>query len=351
MLSSSSVSVERVDLSRIDAKEWDAEAIRRGASMRSAFAHLKRVGLKHLWIGRPRIYEIRLGKDDRQVRIGHYTLVRRGKVAAFYDGLNLFSEHRNLWPQAMRAALTEAGPGDFEYGWQWSLEPPRDMELKAIAGVTVTSSRQILVQGVDFANWEDWDAYHRDISENIRRNAKKAERLHPDLAIVVIKGFAAVAHLPTLVAMRDALYRRKGLPFSPLRVLASHALSYVACPTQAMIALAIGSGRVLAIQNMIEFGDAHYNLDGAAANGPRGGAWHLQIAMLKRAYDRSPKGKYLLGYTDVPVVNQSAQGLLRSRRSLRATDWPTSLIQFRWAPRTSKPCEALHSEPMPSTAT
>ena len=65
-----------------------------------------------------------------------------------------------------------------------------------------------------------------------------------------------------------------------------------------------------------------------------GGSWALQLAMLRRAYDRSPTGRFLLGYTDLPVADQSAEGLLRSRRSLRASDWPTSLVRFEWAPGT-----------------
>ena len=155
---SSNVSVARVDLSQFDADQWDADAVRCGASMRSAYVHLKRIGLKHILRGAPQIYQVLLERDGRRVRIGHYTLIRKSGLCSFYDGLNLFPEHRDLWGEAMRAALTEAGPGAFDYGWQWSPEPPRDEQIAAISGAALVSTRQILIQGVDFANWPDWEA-------------------------------------------------------------------------------------------------------------------------------------------------------------------------------------------------
>jgi hypothetical protein len=33
------------------------------------------------------------------------------------------------------------------------------------------------------------------------------------------------------------------------------------------------------------------------------------------------------------VEDQDAEGLLRARQSLRASDWPTSLIHFKWTPQ------------------
>lgn len=322
------VAVTRVDVGREDAAQWDAYALRCGASMRSAHAHLKRLGLKHVGRAAPQVFELRLDG----ARIGHFTLISKGSAHSFYDGLNLLPEHLGLWRTAMAAALAQVGPGVFEYGWQWSPEPGREDDIAAIPGARLLATRNILIQGVDFSNWPTWEAFYRDISENTRRNAKKAEKLHPDLTVRVIQGLPALRHVRDLVAMRQAMYRRKNLPFNPLRILAGYVLSFVACPAQAMIAVAEGGGRLLAIQNNVEFGDVHYYLDGAAASDTDGGAWALQLAMLKRAYDRSPKGRFLLGYTDLPVADQSAEGLLRSRRSLRASDWPTSLVRFQWAP-------------------
>lgn len=326
------MSVSEVRLGQFDRQTWDRNAARSGASMRSAFAHLHGLGLKFLFRGVPKLFHVYLEVDGERTQIGQYTLIFRRDARIFYDGLNLYPEYRGLWAAAMTAVLADAGPGTYEYGWQWTPEPPRDTELRTIAGVTLTQVRPILVQGVDFANWPDWDAYYRDISENIRRNARKAEKLHGDLKFSLVTGLAALTKVPALVTMRGDMYRRKHLAFNPLRIFAGYVTNILACPAQAMIGVATSGGRILAIQNNVEFADFHYYLDGAAGSETDGGGWFLQLAMLRRAYERTPKGRFLLGYTDLPVDDQTAEGLLRSRRSLRASDWPSSLLRFDWRP-------------------
>jgi hypothetical protein len=325
------ICVAEVKLGRIPAAEWDSHAIRSGASLRSAHSHLARLRWKFFLRGSARTFEIFLDRAGEKIPVGHYTIVSRRGVKTFYDGLNLYPEYRDHWVAAMSAAVAHAGPGVYEYGWQWNPEPPRDADLGSIPGVKLCSARPILIQGVDFSKWACWDSYYRDVSENVRRNAKKAEKLHGDLTLTVVTGLASLRKVPALVAMRRAMYQRKALPFNPLRSFVSYALSILACPSQAAIAVAAGGGRVLAIQNIVEFADSHYYLDGAASTEPDGGAWYLQLAMLRRAYERSPKGKFLMGYVDFELDDDLAEGLLRSRRSLRVSDWPTSLIRFEWA--------------------
>lgn len=255
--SSTRVSVSEIRLSQFDRQAWDRNAARSGASMRSAFAHLHGLGLKFLFRGAPKLFHVYLEADGERTQIGQYTLIFRGDSRVFYDGLHLYPEYRGLWAAAMTAVLADAGPGTYEYGWQWMPEPPREAELRTIPGVTLTHVRPILVQGVDFANWPDWDAYYRDISENIRRNARKAEKLHGDLKFTLVTGLAALTKVPALVAMRGDMYRRKQLAFNPLRIFAGYVTSILACPAQASIGVVTSGGRTLAIQNNVEFADFH----------------------------------------------------------------------------------------------
>jgi hypothetical protein len=283
--------VARVDLSDVDPVQWDADAIRCGASMRSAYAHLRHLRLKHVMHGAPRIYRVFHVVSGRKQAIGHYTLIQNPRLNTFYDGINLFPEHRDRWIEAMQAALRGAGAGVFDYGWRWSPEPSRTRQLATIDGVELLSTRDILIQGVDFSHWPDWNSYYRDISENIRRNARKASKLHPDLKVEIFRGRKSLRHQVDLVRMRRTMYRRKGLPFNPFRVMAGYMLNLVTCPEQMMIATASAGDRILAIQNIVEFGDTHYYLDGAAAENSDGGAWNLQLSMLERAYRRSPTSR------------------------------------------------------------
>jgi hypothetical protein len=329
---SSRVSVGEVNLRQVSPGDWDRDATRSGASMRSAHSHLVRLGMRFFLRGSARTFRIHLVNDGRPTPIGHYTILLRRGVKRFYDGLNLFPEYRDRWMQAMTEALRDAGEGCYEYGWQWNPEPPRDVQLASIPGVKVISSQPILVQGVDFSHWPRWESYYRAVSENARRNAKRAQKLHRDLALNVITGIATLGQVPCLVAMRAAMYRRKGLRFNSHRMFMGSVAGTLVCPSQAIIALAVGGGRVLAIQRNVEFGDVHYFIDGAASARPDGGAWFLQLGLLRRAYQKTPNGKYLMGYVGSGETDERAEGLLRSRRALRVTDWAASLIRFDWRP-------------------
>lgn len=286
--------------------------------------------LRKVMQGRPRTYRVLALVDGREVVIGFFTIVGRGGEYSFYDGLNLLPDHAELWSTAMSAALASNGPGRYTYGWTWSLEPSRELDLRNLEQARVESVRNILVQGVDFAEWPDWQTYYRAISENVRRNHKKAAQLHPDLDIRSYHGTQAVRHVRELVAMRREMYRSKDVPFKQVRTIAGYLGRFLTCPEQATITFASSGDNNLAVQHTVEFGPTHYYLDGASARESGGAAWLLQLEMLQRLHAQWPQGKFLLGPTDLPLVDQSAQGLLRSRRSLRAAGWETSVVTFAW---------------------
>jgi hypothetical protein len=234
----------------------------------------------------------------------------------------------------MAVALSEGGAGLYEYGWAWSLEPCREESLKSIDGVSVLGSEQIVVQGVDFSKWSNWNDYYRSISENCRRNAKKAEKAFPDLKFVISSGRSALAVAPKLLGLRDAMYKRKGVSFSPLRTFLSYVANILVAPSQSNIAYVMGGGKVRAALRIVEFGPLSYYLDGAISSDSDGAGWYLMLNLLRRAYDRFPDGKFLMGYYHEKTRDlASGAGLLRSRKSLRVSDWPTSVVSFRWAGR------------------
>lgn len=327
----SPVSVRKVNLSRVDAATWDANVIRAGGSYRSAYAHLRTIKLRYLFRARAETFQVHLNRDGEVVQIGHYTVLVSGRFRLFFDGINLYPEYAEHWSDAMVAALTQAGPGEYDYGWTWRTEPAREDLLRTIPGVEIQSVRPILIQGVDFASWPDWDSYYRSVSTNVRYDARRAENTEPDLHVEVTTGLAALLKVPKLVSLQISLYRRKGISFAAGRVFVGYVFNILLCPAQAMIASAVAAGRVLAMHKDVAFGDCHYHVNAAAAAGIAGEARYLQLAMLRRAYDATPRGKFLLGYSDVPLDEQSAKGLLQSRRFLRASGWPTSLVCFRWS--------------------
>lgn len=332
---SSTLAVESVDLSKHDPVAWDQLAMQCGGSMRFAHSHLRHLNVRLLGKGRAQSFILTATTEGETKPIGCFAMVSNGKTRKFYDNLALLPHYAEHWGEAMQAILAHFGPGDYEWGWEWSLEPPRQADLAAIAGVRVLDVEAIMVHAVDFSQWPTWNDYWRAISENSRRNAQKAERANDGLKIVVRTGLSAIRSAGPLTRLRSAMYSRKGLGFRSLRTFVGYVAGVLLCPDQAMTASAEAGGRVLAAYHGVEFGANTYYLDGAAAEGADGGSWFLLLTMVRRAYERAPKGRFLMGYIGSALTREVPEGLIRSRRSLRVTEWPTSLIRFSWGPTAS----------------
>lgn len=112
--------------------------------------------------------------------VGHFTLLRRGGRNWFVDGLRLDPEFQMFWVDAMTEALEFLGPGDYGYGWLYSLEPPRREEVERMPGVCVTKDEIIIVSGVDFAEWPSWSsiiaASARTVAATRPRRARPSRR-------------------------------------------------------------------------------------------------------------------------------------------------------------------------------
>ena len=53
--------------------------------------------------------------------------------------------------------------------------------------------------------------------------------------------------------------------------------------------------------------------------------------MIERAFHRAPHGKFVMGYVDFAIhSDDEGGGLLRSRQACQASDFPTSVVQFRY---------------------
>jgi len=300
--------------------------------MRFAHSHLRHLNFRLLGKGRAETFILTATADGMCEPIGCFVLVSDGKTRKFYDNIALTPAYADHWREAIQAVLAHFGPGDYEWGWEWSLEPSRQADLEALPGVQILDAQAIVVHAVDFSQWPTWNDYWRAISENSRRNAQKAERANDGLKIVVRTGLSAIRSAGPLTRLRSAMYSRKGLGFRSLRTFLGYVAGVLLCPEQAMTASAEAGGRVLAAYHGVEFGQNTYYLDGAAAEGAEGGSWFLLLTMVRRAYERAPKGRFLMGYIGSALTREVPEGLIRSRRSLRVSEWPTCLIKFRWNP-------------------
>ena len=307
---------------------WDAFAMRSNASFKATHRNLSAWAMKN----GPR-YRLRLldlcSAADRSAKIGQCAVAvsRFGKTNLILDGLQLLPSHCDCWADAMKAVLEAVGPGNFQYGWNLSLEPRRESALSTMNGVTVASTRTLTVYAVDFNRWENWEAYFRAISENSRRSAKAANRSLPDLVLPVKTGLDALGDVAAIARLRARMGHRKGLKFTDIAV-ARYAFGILSSGGM-VTATAVAGGKALAAFYGAEFGERTYYLEGGSAAQNQGASWSLLISMLKRAYERHPTGKFVMGYTDESKpLGPGNAGLLRSRQACRVTEYETSIVRF-----------------------
>ncbi|HTK14032.1 MAG TPA: hypothetical protein VL402_09530 [Xanthobacteraceae bacterium] len=306
--------------------EWDALAQECGASFHSAHARLWGWSLKTRFRQRLEIFEF----SQSGQKIGQCAVGVSAAERVFLDRLALKPGSELLWTDCMAAVLARLGPGHYRYGWHLTLEQGREEDLQSLPGVTVESVRPLIVQAVDFRRWSSWDEYWASTSSNTRRNAKRGEKTN--LRVAVRTGFACLLHVVAITRLRSVMYKRKEIEFHHLRALASYVGGHLAAPQYRFAAIASGGKQPLAGFIGYEFGAHTYYIAGGSRRSNNGAAWYLQKRMLQRAWERSGgRAKFVMGYVDYAIHDEAVGGgLLRSRRSVNASDYETSVVTFRY---------------------
>jgi hypothetical protein len=309
---------------------WDDFARQCATSYQCTYAYLRTWALKSRF--RLRLFEIFMQEDGLPKKIGQCAVGVGSVISAFLGELQLLSRYAGFWTRAMTALLGHLGPGHYSYGSTESIEKSRECDLKEISAVTIESVRPLVVHAVDFSRWPTWKDYWQAISSNSRRNVRRAELLIPDLSIAIRQGRQAALHIPTLLSLRAAMYRRKRLAFGSWRAGLSGLGLVLGCPQYVFTAVVSGQKRALAAIFAVEFGSHVYYRNGGSHPDNGGAAWYLTLSMLRRTYERNPStAKFVMGYVDYATHDENVGGgLLRFRRSCRVSDYPTSIVCFSY---------------------
>ena len=330
------VAVSEVFLASVRAVDWDAFAALCGCSVYATRAHLAAWALKHRLKYRLRLFELYCEVDGSSTKIGQCAVgVSRHGASQFVDRIQLLPEF-NGWPQAMAALLAKLDPGEFQYGWELNLEPPRQEELSALPGVTISQATPLVVNAIDFSRWDSWESYYYGMRKGARQSAQFARRDIPDLRFKTWTGRNSMRAIPALLRLRWQLSRRKGLGLRVGDLLASYLGWMAVSPYYTVTRLALGAGRTLAAYYGAEFGANTYYLEGASEPGNQGASWALLVSMIQRAYVRNPKGTFIMGYVNYATHDEEVSGgLLSARTACRVSEYPTSVIRFQYS--TSRP--------------
>jgi hypothetical protein len=318
-----------------DAAQWDAFAQSCGASYRSAHSWLRAWASKSFLRHDLKLLELSCdGWKIGQCAVG----IGRGD-GVFLDKLQLAPSASAHWIEAMMAILAALGPRKYVYGWDLNLEEPRENDLRRIPGVRIEAGSPLMVHVVDFSRWATWPEYWKSTSSNTQRNARRAEK--ENIRVDVHQGIASLAHVPAITRLRSAMYERKGLDFGPAKVLASSVATHVTCRNYSLTAVAYDGDTPVAGFSGMEFGSQTYYIDGGSLTSNKGAAWYVQMAMLRRSWERHSDGaKFVMGYVDYATHDEDiGGGLIRSRKAVRASDFPTSIVTFSFDAQERFPVE------------
>ncbi len=309
---------------------WDAFAERCGASFRCASGALSLWQLDHHGWHRMHRLDLMLVRPGQFLKIGQVAVGVGRKLRVFADSIQLLPDQLHLWPQAMDAVLRHLGAGEYHYGSQWNIEAPREDALSALPGVEVRAVEGITLDVVEFRQWNDWTSYFRAISNNAKRNAKRAQDTFPDMEVQSRIGLASLQSWFSLYKLKAKLAQRKKLDLSGLRSILRFGMRLAALRNRAFTSIVRCGGKPMAAFSGIDFGANTYFLEAGSCDGNTGTNWHLLLGMLERAFARDPRGQFVMGaqYASDP----RDQGLAFSRRQIRVSLLPTSEVVFRYKP-------------------
>ena len=322
-----------VRASTTSAAEWDAFAQRCGASFRCSY----RGAAAWQWEanGWHRLLRLELfdGPGAAGRKVGQCAVGLGRRRHAFADGLQLLPVHGDLWADGLSAVVAHVGPGDYVYGSEWSLEPPRQFTLDLLAGVTVGHVRPACLQVIDFARWDTWESYATAVSANVRRNVRRAAEDVAGLAVVDGVGPKTGRLYLNALALRRAMFRRKGVARPIIPSAARSVGRLLSMRTHTRVSYLLRGGRLASYYVGIHYGGTFCYLEGASAADAGGAGWYLLMATIRRAYEQSGgRGRFVMGSDNDPGPGDDAwEGLRRSRRQCRAEAVPTSVVEFTYA--------------------
>lgn len=251
-------------------------------------------------------------------KVGQCALSVAKARVKFLDCLQLLPAHDHLWERGMHLLIERLGPGTYEYGSLWNQETRRLLTAPRTASI---KDDVFQIDRINFAEWPDFAAYRRAVSENIRRDYKKAAAA--SAAVVLRTGTAALGELSSFVRLRREVMRRQGEPHSTAEDFARHALKLFCLGTGAFIATVRTGDRCHAAFFGVEFGDSFYYLAGGTEDRCQGFGSFLFLTLLEQWFTKRPAGRLYLGsHIGEPTIHTYTGGNLLYRRKLRAISLP-----------------------------
>jgi Ser-tRNA(Ala) deacylase AlaX len=328
-------------------EDWEGFAEKGGCSFTALRGYIATTAIMFPQSGRVRCFEVFIDNGgDRKTKLAQATVMTRRKEYKFLHRIAISSGFEELWSEAMLAILSHIGPGKFRYTWRISDEKSRSAAIGKLPSVTIESVRSLFNQSVYFSNWRSWDDYYEAISMIAKKESSRASKKIEGLNIVTKRGLAALTEVSFLakckVKTRAAKRVSFKVPFPGLRFALVFALQSLLIGDRQVVSVVRSGERRLAVLSGIEFGQYLFYIDGGRLDDWYGAQWYLIIETFKEFFSRRPNGVVEMGHFEpAGHVEEIGDGLLKSRRSLRVTDAPTSIVVFGYDPDPSAKSHGL----------
>jgi hypothetical protein len=176
------------------------------------------------------------------------------------------------------------------------------------------------IDRVDFSKWRDFEHYTSSISNNIRRDLKKAK--NTGAKVNIRHGWSALRDLYTLVKARRLVMEKNKMPFHLARDLLLHFVKIIYFGKQAFIAtVSLNDVKYSALLCTV-FGDRCYYIAGGVWPNDLGLGSYGMMSVIEHWQEKSPKGQFVMGYVrgqTNPENYSYTEGALLYRRKLRVT--------------------------------
>lgn len=304
----------------VNAADWDDFVRACGGSFLGTWPVIRATRV----VTRVRVFEFFTCLEGQELRkVGQCAVaVGRGHYR-FLDRLHLLPDSLSRWDGCLRLLVGRCGGGRYEYGSAWNAES-RHPPTSRVAGLkpSTLQNRPFLIDFVDFARYNGFEAYRRAISENIRRDYKKAAAA--GATIQTRYGVAALRDVWTLVKLRGQVMERNQEPFSPQADIGLHILKLLCIGQRAFIStVRAGDGHCAAAFFGVQFGDDFYHVAGGTEKSGQGFGSFLFLTLIEEWMAAHPTGKLYLG-RQLACVDPSTytHGNALYRRKLRAQAQP-----------------------------
>lgn len=306
-------------IAEFDPAAWDRFVVACGGSFLGAWNVIRAERLRHT----VRVFDVVTGAGPAPVKIGQCAVaIEQGRVR-FLDRLHLLPAHADRWARALQGIIDRCGGGAYSYGSPWNAERQCLAALRLAMPAARLVDAATGIDAIEFTRWADFAAYRRGVSENIRRDYKKAAAASPTVA--VRRGVAAGRDIAGLVGLRRQVMRRNQERFSTLIDAPLHALKLLCLGDHAFIATVRAAGRLEAAFFGVEFGDCICYVSGGTPDRSEGFGSYLFLHLIEQWFAQHPRGALHLGVTEPGLEPESyTRGNLLYRRKLRAVSIPST---------------------------